>query len=107
MGHVLERFLLEIDSKGDLVRLILFVVATLLGVGVMHPVQAEVKTEIMPEVESSPTPSLRSPVPKKSRGKIKSEKEAEGTKAPNRFDPDIVPKSKYELDGQPLEVDTD
>ena len=35
------------------------------------------------------------------------EKEAEGTEAPKRFNPDINIKSKYEFHGQPIEVDTD
>lgn len=41
------------------------------------------------------------------KGKIRREKDAEGTKAPNRFDADINTKSKYHYGGQPLEVDTD
>lgn len=44
---------------------------------------------------------------RKSKGKIPREKEAEGTQAPNRFGADIIIKSRYELNGQPLEVDTD
>ncbi len=46
-------------------------------------------------------------VPKKPKGRIYREKEAEGTQAPNRFGSDVTVKSKYELNGQPLEVDTD
>ncbi len=38
---------------------------------------------------------------------VSHEKEAEGTQAPNRFDQDTIIKSRYELDGQNLEVDTD
>ena len=44
---------------------------------------------------------------KKSRGKRVSEKEAEGTKAPDRFEADTVIKSRYRLNGQALEVDPD
>ncbi len=44
---------------------------------------------------------------KKSKGKIAREKDAEGTKAPNRFNAETIIKSKYELNGQSLEVDTD
>ncbi len=44
---------------------------------------------------------------KKSKGRVSREKDTEGTQAPNHFDKDILFKSKYELDGKPLEVDTD
>jgi hypothetical protein len=49
------------------------------------------------------------PPPKKSvkRGKRAGEKETEGSQAPNRFEADPIIKSKYRLDGQPLEVDPD
>ena len=39
--------------------------------------------------------------------KVQSEKEAEGTEALNRFEGDPIPKSRYELNGQSLEVDPD
>ncbi len=45
--------------------------------------------------------------PRKSKVRAPREKEAEGTQAPNRFDQDVIFKSKYELDGKSLEVDTD
>jgi hypothetical protein len=41
------------------------------------------------------------------RGKSTREKEAEGTKAPNRFESEVVIKSKYKHDGESLEVDPD
>jgi hypothetical protein len=44
---------------------------------------------------------------KKKKERVVREKEAEGTKAPNRFDTDNIIKSKYEFHGQSLEVDTD
>lgn len=53
--------------------------------------------------EPEPTP----PVSKKAKGRVPREKEAEGTQAPNRFESDNIIKSKYELNGQALEVDTD
>ncbi len=54
-----------------------------------------------PEVSSQPARVAQS------RGKRIREKEAEGSQAPNRFEGDPVIKSKYELNGQPLEVDPD
>ncbi|MBI2712784.1 MAG: hypothetical protein HYX41_08030 [Bdellovibrio sp.] len=41
------------------------------------------------------------------KGKKRREKDAEGTKAQNRFEPEINAKSPYKLGGQALEVDTD
>lgn len=41
------------------------------------------------------------------KGKRFREKETEGTEARNRFQADTVLKSKYEHNGQPLEVDPD
>ena len=61
-------------------------------------VQAEEQT---PEPAISPKPAPRA------KGKRVREKEAEGTQAPNRFEADTVIKSKYELNGQSLEVDPD
>jgi hypothetical protein len=46
-------------------------------------------------------------VEKKSKGRVPREKEAEGTQAPNRFNSDNSIKSKYELNGEVLEVDPD
>ncbi|MFZ9595999.1 MAG: hypothetical protein ACO3A2_07975 [Bdellovibrionia bacterium] len=43
----------------------------------------------------------------KSQRSTAREKEAEGTHAPNRFDSDTFIKSRYEYNGQSLEVDTD
>ena len=54
---------------------------------------------------ATPTPSPAPPA-KKSRTK-ETMKDAEGTQAPNRFEADPVIKSRYTLDGNPLEVDTD
>jgi hypothetical protein len=46
--------------------------------------------------------------PKKPGGRRRTrEKEAEGTEARDRFKADTVIKSKYKLDGEPLEVDPD
>ena len=57
-------------------------------------------------------PPAPSPVPAEQtsgvrKGKVSREKEAEGTKAANRFQADTVIKSKYEFNGTPLEVDPD
>src|SRR4051812_14766188 len=74
-----------------------------LNCGSLYNAIAEGDSPVAPSTSSSDAPK---PKPsRKLRGVIKREKEAEGTKAPNRFDPDIINKSKYELDGQPLEVD--
>src|SRR5690242_7267930 len=58
-----------------------------------------------PPAESAPAPSRRSRPATK--GKRIREKEAEGSQAPDRFEADTVIKSKYEHNGQPLEVDPD
>ena len=43
-----------------------------------------------------------------SRSKKKGrQRDADGSRAPNRFEGEIIIKSRYELNGQPLEVDTD
>ena len=41
------------------------------------------------------------------KAKKKSEKEAEGSEARNRFEADTAIKSKYKINGDPLEVDPD
>lgn len=57
--------------------------------------------------EDKPVPRA-SPVSKKrAKGKRTREKETEGSQAPNRFEAGTVLKSRYELDGRPLEVDPD
>ena len=64
-------------------------------------------------IESSAQTSAPSPSDttvkseRKPKGKVHREKEVEGTQAPHRFESDAIFKSKYELNGQPLEVDTD
>ena len=62
--------------------------------------------EVVPSTTSAAPPPQESH-PKKVKGRLPREKEAEGSQAPNRFDTDIVIKSKYDLNGQSLEVDTD
>lgn len=59
----------------------------------------------VPEPAAQPSPTTRNPPP--SRTARTSEKEAEGSQAPNRFEADSVIKSRYQLDGEPLEVDPD
>jgi hypothetical protein len=43
----------------------------------------------------------------KSKKAVKSEKETDGTTAPNRFEADTVIKSQYKHEGEQLEVDPD
>jgi hypothetical protein len=62
---------------------------------------------ITPEAPSLDPAESTSKKTKRSKGKVAREKEAEGTQAPKRFDTDIIIKSKYQLNGQALEVDTD
>ena len=59
--------------------------------------------------ESSPSSSFGdTPQPSvHKKKKLPHEKDADGSLAPNRFENDIIIKSRYELNGQPLEVDTD
>jgi len=72
------------------------------------PAQTQTQTQgSQPKQDESAAPN-KSEQPKKPRGRVAREKEAEGTEAPNRFNnTDIIIKSQYELNGQPLEVDTD
>lgn len=63
-----------------------------------------------PQVEQSAVETLPAKVNRSSnrpKGRFVREKEAEGTKAPDRFEADTVIKSKYQHNGQPLEVDPD
>lgn len=57
--------------------------------------------------EPEPTTQPAVLIKKPAKGKRIREKEAEGSEAPGRFEADTVIKSKYHLDGQPLEVDPD
>ncbi len=74
---------------------------------------AEALAQENPGSVPAPTPA-QVPVPEPSpsskprvRAAIPAQKDAEGSIAPNRFDADTVIKSKYTLDGKPLEVDPD
>jgi hypothetical protein len=65
-------------------------------------------TTVISDVPSSAASAAPAGTTKKTRGRSAGEKDAEGTEAPNRFNnTDIIIKSKYELNGQSLEVDTD
>lgn len=70
----------------------------------------EIQMETQMEAQvPKPQPSVQ-PQQKRSKirkGRVRREKEAEGTQALNRFDADLILKSKYELNGQSLEVDPD
>ena len=71
-----------------------------------NPVQNSYPTD--PSAVSENTPKSKSTpknMPKK--GKMRRENQAEGTQARKSFDTDINTKSKYQYDGQSLEVDTD
>ena len=62
---------------------------------------------VQPRASDEPV-SSPSPRPKRSaKGKVTRDKDAEGTEARDRFQADTVIKSKYEADGEPLEVDPD
>lgn len=65
-----------------------------------------VAEEPAPRPVSSPTLAPAATV-SKAKGKNAREKETEGTQALNRFETDTIIKSRYHLDGQPLEVDPD
>jgi hypothetical protein len=68
---------------------------------------AEDPSGISPVVDTTPAPqAVKTPAAKK-KGKRFREKEAEGSEAADRFEADTVIKSKYEHNGQPLEVDPD
>jgi hypothetical protein len=56
-----------------------------------------------PVADSAP----KAPKSRKTKGKRPREKEIEGTEARDRFQADTVLKSKYQLNGEQLEVDPD
>lgn len=70
--------------------------------------EVESATESLDEggdAEAEPEPE---PEPaKKKKVRIVREKETDGTQAANRFKGDPVIRSRYQLNGQPLEVDPD
>jgi hypothetical protein len=89
----------------------IFSVILLVGIGFVWLSSGE--AEVSPP-SASPSPSFKSIAPQgfpliknKLRGKKKSEKETEGTEALHRFEMDTIIKSRYELNGDPLEVDPD
>lgn len=67
---------------------------------------AEAPASQVESAESSPSKAT-APSAQPKRGKRPGEKETDGSQAPNRFEADTVIKSKYRVDGQPLEVDPD
>ncbi len=82
-------------------RLLTWAVVILLGattrVGANQPVPAA----------TPGTPGKASKTLKKKGKRSRAETEAEGTEAPNRFEADTVIKSRYQLNGEQLEVDPD
>jgi len=63
-----------------------------------------------PTAGNSSAASNEGGAPSKSRAKgrrVREKKEAEGTQALNRFEADTIHKSKYQLNGEQLEVDPD
>ncbi|MGK5089737.1 hypothetical protein WDW86_19470 [Bdellovibrionota bacterium FG-2] len=59
--------------------------------------------------ESAPAPEspTEKPTKNKKKGTKTGDKETEGTQARNRFEADTVIRSKYQLNGEQLEVDPD
>lgn len=87
---------------------VLSILAGLSFIGVPHIKAAASEGAPSQTVFQKPKVEVRSE--KKSsaaKGKRSREKEDEGTQAPQRFEADTVIKSKYELNGQSLEVDPD
>lgn len=61
-----------------------------------------------PAQSEKPTHSENKARPRRAKGRIPREKEAEGTRAPKQFNADSIPKSIYKDErGQSLEVDPD
>jgi hypothetical protein len=74
------------------------------------PVSARAEEPQAAPAAAAPPPAPAAVAPKKSRnpkGKHSRDTEAEGTEAQNRFQADTVIKSKYQLNGEQLEVDPD
>jgi hypothetical protein len=70
------------------------------------PAATPPSASLMPELKTETETGAVLNAPKR-RGPIRREKEAEGTEARDRFEIDSIIKSRYRLDGQALEVDTD
>ncbi len=77
-----------------------FVVKSSLG-------EARESAEVVSDESESEVEKKPSPAHLKKGKRAPREREADGTQAPNRFDQDLIIKSRYELNGQSLEVDTD
>lgn len=75
------------------------------GLTMMESARAEEKA---PETQTKDTAGESKAGKKKNvKGRRRGEKETEGTEAPDRFEADTVIKSRYQLNGEPLEVDPD
>ena len=68
---------------------------------------ADASSGVVPEQSEAQSDSIRDSNHQRKKKHAPREREAEGTQAPNRFDQDLIIKSRYELNGQSLEVDTD
>ena len=89
-------------------RLAAFVIAALTlaaqaGFALAQPSAAPPSDEALPP-GAEPVVPAKKPRPPRQGPVIK---DAEGTEAPNRFEAETVIKSRYKLDGKPLEVDPD
>ncbi len=69
--------------------------------------EARESAEVVSEESESELEEKPSPAHLKKGKRPPREREADGTQAPNRFEQDLIIKSRYELNGQALEVDTD
>ena len=83
-------------------------VFAILGMALTGPAPCLAAEQPAAQPSARPVEKRTSPVAaRKSKGKHPREKENDGTEARNRFQADPVIKSKYELNGESLEVDPD
>lgn len=73
----------------------------------VSPVSDDAAVDAAPSATSQTRAAKKSKSAKKKKGSNRGERETEGTEAPDRFEANTVIKSRYQLNGQPLEVDPD
>jgi hypothetical protein len=78
----------------------------LIGVSLMGQARADSQTGAQDLSGGTPEPTAQVSH-KKRKVKHASDKETDGTEAPNRFEADTVIQSQYQLHGEHLEVDPD
>ena len=78
-----------------------------LGIGILLASAALAETPPTAVTPNAATPSPRPTATPRAKRENRTQKDAEGSTAPDRFEAETVIRSRYTLDGKTLEVDTD